>query len=200
MGRCCCRRSTSASAGSAPASWPARRQASSPPTTLRARRCRACRTSSRTQAGIQLRHLYGSPIGSGDTVDLRGFGPYAQSNTLILVNGRRYQDFDLQGFDFASIPLNSIERIEITRGNSGTVLYGDGAVGGVINIVTKTQNTPGVSGKRRSRRRLIRLFGRPAVRRRGVGSLVDVALQQCRDRERLPRRTAKCGRTTSLPT
>ncbi len=100
-----------------------------------------------TQAGIQLRHLYGSPIGSGDTVDLRGFGPYAQSNTLILVNGRRYQDFDLQGFDFASIPLNSIERIEITRGNSGTVLYGDGAVGGVINIVTKTQDKPGVSGK-----------------------------------------------------
>ena len=100
-----------------------------------------------TQAGIQVRHLFGSSIGSGDTVDLRGFGPYAQSNTLILVNGRRYQDFDLQGFDFASIPLNSIERIEINRGNSGTVLYGDGAIGGVINIVTKTQNAPGVSGR-----------------------------------------------------
>jgi hypothetical protein len=45
----------------------------------------------------------------------------------VLVNGRRYQDFDLQGFDFSSIPLNSIERIEITRDNSGTVLYDDGA-------------------------------------------------------------------------
>ena len=32
----------------------------------------------------------------------------------------------------------SIERVEITRGNSGAVLYGDGAMGGVINIVTKT--------------------------------------------------------------
>ncbi|MFN3658144.1 MAG: TonB-dependent receptor [Pseudolabrys sp.] len=100
-----------------------------------------------TQAGIQVRHLYGSPIGSGDTVDLRGFGPFAQSNTLILVNGRRYQDFDLQGFDFATIPLNSIERIEVTRGNSGTVLYGDGAIGGVINIVTKSQKAQGASGK-----------------------------------------------------
>lgn len=89
------------------------------------------------QAGVQTQHLYGTPNGSGGTVDLRGFGVFAQSNTLILVNGRRYQDFDLQGFDFASIPLNSIERIEITRGNSGTVLYGDGAIGGVINIVTK---------------------------------------------------------------
>src|SRR4029077_19485892 len=42
------------------------------------------------------------------------------------------------GFDFSAIPINSIERIEVTRGNSGAVLYGDGAVGGVINIVTKT--------------------------------------------------------------
>jgi iron complex outermembrane receptor protein len=100
-----------------------------------------------TQAGIQVLHQSGNPIGVNDSVDLRGFGAFAQSNTLILVNGRRYQDFDLQGFDFASIPINSIERIEITRGNSGAVLYGDGAVGGVINIVTKTQNAQGVSGK-----------------------------------------------------
>ena len=57
---------------------------------------------------------------------------------LVLVNGRRYQDFDSQGFDYSSIPLTSIERIEITRGNSGATLYGDGAIGGVINIVTKT--------------------------------------------------------------
>ncbi len=99
-----------------------------------------------TQVGIQVLHQ-GSPLGVNDAVDLRGFGAFAQSNTLILVNGRRYQDFDLQGFDFATIPLNSIERIEVTRGNSGTVLYGDGAVGGVINIVTKNIAQPGVSGK-----------------------------------------------------
>ena len=34
--------------------------------------------------------------------------------------------------------FKSIERIEITRGNSGAVLYGDNAVGGVINIVLKS--------------------------------------------------------------
>ncbi len=98
-------------------------------------------------AGVQIMHLFGSPIGTDDMVDLRGFGAFAQSNVLILVNGRRFQDLDLQGFDFSAIPLNSIERIEITRGNSGAVLYGDGAIGGVINIVTKTTSGAPFSGK-----------------------------------------------------
>lgn len=98
-------------------------------------------------AGVQVQHLFSSTNGSRDTVDLRGFGAFAQSNVLILVNGRRYQDFDFQGFDFSSIPLNSIERIEITRGNSGTVLYGDGAIGGVVNIVTKTKSPVPASGR-----------------------------------------------------
>ena len=89
------------------------------------------------EVGVQVQHLLSGTNGSRDGVDLRGFGAFAQSNVLILVNGRRYQDFDLQGFDFSSIPLNSIERIEITRGNSSTVLYGDGAIGGSINIVLK---------------------------------------------------------------
>ena len=99
------------------------------------------------QVGVQVMHVTGSPNGNGDLVDLRGFGAFAQSNVLVLVNGRRYQDFDLQGFDFSQIPLNSIERIEITRGMSGTVLYGDGAVGGVINIVTKTASGAPFSGR-----------------------------------------------------
>jgi iron complex outermembrane recepter protein len=99
------------------------------------------------QAGIQTQHLYSATNGTGSTIDLRGFGAFAPSNVLILVNGRRYQDFDLQGFDFSSIPLNSIARIEITRGNSGAVLWGDGAVGGVINIVTKTKPRQGATGR-----------------------------------------------------
>jgi iron complex outermembrane receptor protein len=90
------------------------------------------------QAGIQVQHIGAGVNGARDVVDMRGFGASAPSNVLVLVNGRRFNDFDLQGFDYSSIPLNSIERIEVTRGNSGAVLYGDGAVGGVINIVTKT--------------------------------------------------------------
>ena len=99
------------------------------------------------QTGVQLWSTLGGPTGSQTTVDLRGFGAFGQSNVLVLVNGRRFQDFDLQGFDFSTIPLDSIKRIEITRGNSGAVLYGDGAVGGVINIVTKTATAPGAAGR-----------------------------------------------------
>src|SRR6185437_10533607 len=88
--------------------------------------------------GVQLSTLYGGVNGAETRVDLRGFGAFASSNTLVLVNGRRLNDLDLQGVDLSTIPRDSIERIEITRGNSGAVLYGDNAVGGVINIVTKT--------------------------------------------------------------
>jgi iron complex outermembrane receptor protein len=88
--------------------------------------------------GVQLTNLYGGVNGVGTTVDLRGFGAFASANTLVLINGRRLNDLDLAGVDLSTIPRDSIERIEVTRGNSGAVLYGDNAVGGVINIVTKT--------------------------------------------------------------
>ena len=90
------------------------------------------------EPGIQVSSLSGSVNGVQSTVDMRGFGATGTSNTLVLINGRRLNDIDQIPVDLSTIPLSSIERIEITRGNSGAVLYGDGAVGGVINIVTKT--------------------------------------------------------------
>jgi len=95
------------------------------------------------QAGVQLFSLFGGVDGALATIGLRGFGATATENTLVLVNGRRVNDPDQSNVDFSAIPQSSIERIEITRGNAGAVLYGDGAVGGVINIVTKNgDNAP----------------------------------------------------------
>lgn len=88
--------------------------------------------------GVQTWSTFGAVNGTGTVVDMRGFGASAASNTLMLINGRRLTDIDLGGVDLSAIPRESIERIEITRGNSGAVLYGDGAVGGTINIITKS--------------------------------------------------------------
>ncbi|MDF3195295.1 TonB-dependent receptor [Pseudomonas sp. 1928-m] len=88
----------------------------------------------RGEAGLQVRDVIGD--GSRATFSLRGFGENAVNNTLILVDGRRLNQPALAGADLSSVPLSNIERIEIIRG-AGSVLYGDQAVGGVINIITR---------------------------------------------------------------
>lgn len=89
----------------------------------------------RSEAGIQVVDVTGNK--RNFKVDLRGFGETAQSNTLVLVDGRRINQPDLSGADWTLIDLNRIARIEVIRGGRGSVLYGDNASGGVVNIITK---------------------------------------------------------------
>ena len=86
----------------------------------------------RNEAGIIIRDLYGT--GTKSTVDMRGFA--RGLNTAILMDGRKLNEIDLSGVDWTTIPLENIERIEIVRG-SESVLYGDNAMAGAINIITK---------------------------------------------------------------
>lgn len=90
----------------------------------------------RARAGLQIRDTIGDG-GRGVVVSMRGFGENAANNTLILVDGRRLNNPTLQPPDLNSVALKDIERIEVLQGGAG-VLFGDQAVGGVINIITRT--------------------------------------------------------------
>ena len=84
--------------------------------------------------GIRARDSSGSP---NVQVDMRGFGISGDQNTLVLLDGVRISENEQTTVNWVGIPLNAIERIEILRG-SGAVLYGGGATGGTINIITRT--------------------------------------------------------------
>ena len=82
---------------------------------------------------LQIRDLAGT---QNPQVDLRGFGITGDQNTLVLLDGLRLTESDLESAQLSAIPLESIERIEIVRGG-GAVPYGAGATGGTINIITR---------------------------------------------------------------
>ncbi|MBW2309567.1 MAG: TonB-dependent receptor [Deltaproteobacteria bacterium] len=86
------------------------------------------------ESGLHLRSFFGNDKQA--VIDIRGMGDTAPSNVVVMVDGVRLNSPDLTGPDFSSIHLDQVERIEIVRG-AGSVIYGDGAVGGVINIITK---------------------------------------------------------------
>jgi len=93
-------------------------------------------------SGIKTRSIYGyNSSGSKSTLDIRGMGAQAKSNVLILINGQRLNNIDMSEIDFPSIPKQSIDNIEIYKGNAASVLYGDGAIGGAINIITNPETS-----------------------------------------------------------
>ena len=86
------------------------------------------------QSNIHIRTFSGNP--SQAQIDLRGFGENGFGRTLVLLDGRKLNRLDMSSINWTQLPLEQIERIEIVRG-SGSVLYGDAAVAGTIQIITK---------------------------------------------------------------
>jgi outer membrane receptor protein involved in Fe transport len=67
-------------------------------------------------------------------VSLRGIGPSGVSRTLVLIDGVPFNDPFGGWVYWTRVPLESVDRIEVVEGSSSS-LYGNYAMGGVINIV-----------------------------------------------------------------
>jgi outer membrane receptor for ferrienterochelin and colicins len=95
--------------------------------------------------GDALKGLAGISIsnwaGGRNQINLRGLD---EDYVLMLVNGKRVSSSNglwrAGNFDNTSVPLSAIERVEVVRGPM-SALYGSDAVGGVINIITKTPSS-----------------------------------------------------------
>lgn len=64
-------------------------------------------------------------------------GGYDGGNILFLVDGERMAGESMDNIDFSRLDMSNIERIEIVKG-AGSTLYGSAAMGGVVNIITKS--------------------------------------------------------------
>jgi iron complex outermembrane receptor protein len=84
--------------------------------------------------GVYFRTYSGNP-GQAD-IALRGFGENSHGRVLVLVDGQRLNNADMSAINWLSVPVGSIERIELIRGGQ-TALYGNYAVAGVVNIITR---------------------------------------------------------------
>ncbi|GEP53040.1 TonB-dependent receptor [Reyranella soli] len=78
-------------------------------------------------------------------VNIRGFGTSTTINTLVMVDGVPINDPYFRTINWSTIPKNSVERIEVIRGGGATSLWGNMAMGGVINIITREPNRTGAS-------------------------------------------------------
>lgn len=70
-------------------------------------------------------------------VSIRGFGNGYGTKTLVLIDGIPANDGFFRTVDWSLVPKGRIERIEVIRGGGATSLWGNLAMGGVINIVTR---------------------------------------------------------------
>lgn len=79
------------------------------------------------------------------SIDMRGYGTAnGYQNLVITVDGQRLNNIDQVSQLIGAVPLDNIDRIEITKG-SGSVIYGDGAMAGTIQIYTRARSGVSVS-------------------------------------------------------
>ncbi|MBI5474126.1 MAG: TonB-dependent receptor [Ignavibacteriae bacterium] len=94
------------------------------------------------------------------SVNIRGSSGYSRgvgSRVLMLVDGIPFLTGDTGELNFETIPVGQVERIEVVKGAS-SALYGSSALGGVINVITKS-----IADEPQTRIRLYGgIYGRPS--------------------------------------
>ncbi len=71
-------------------------------------------------------------------LNMQGFGG---NSVLFLVDGERLAGETLDNIDYSRLNLDNVERVEIVKGAASS-LYGSNAVGGVVNLISRTPRSP----------------------------------------------------------
>lgn len=87
--------------------------------------------------GISVRRLGGA--GARSEVTIRGSTP---AQVAVSLDGVRVNSLLTGGLNLSRVCLPLVDRVEVTSG-AGTLVAGSGAIGGVVNIVTRAAASPG---------------------------------------------------------
>lgn len=90
----------------------------------------------RSVPGVEIGEYGG--LGQNVTLSLRGS---TSGQVLVLIDGVPVNDLQLGGVDLNHFCLDNIDRVEVIRG-AASALYGADAMGGVINVITRTATDP----------------------------------------------------------
>ena len=89
------------------------------------------------RAGVDIQSMNGNPMLT--SIAMRGFGENAFGRVKVMLDGEDLNNVDMAPPYIASIPIWNVDRVEIIHGPS-PVLHGDGAVAGVVNVVTDSHD------------------------------------------------------------
>lgn len=79
-------------------------------------------------------------------ISMGGFGENSFGRVQVFLDGESLNSVDMEPPDLSRVPLGCVRRLEVVHGPS-PVLYGDGAIGGVVNVTTDFGSPSARDGK-----------------------------------------------------